>query len=220
MNNLNSSTETNSAVLPLSYLPSIDQYCYMVQLGNIAFEIFETYPKQTCRNRTTILTANGLLRLTIPVIKTFGNRTRTLEVKIDNSTKWNKIHWKAINSAYNKSPFFLYYKDEIEILYNEPDELLIDFNIRLINQISKLIKIKPVINYTKEFLKEYKSIPDLRNSNKAIHYFDHQLENYTQVFSDRYSFEPNLSILDLLFNEGPNALKYLRNAQLKVHQVV
>jgi hypothetical protein len=220
MTNLPSITEINSAVLPLSYLPPIDQYCYIARLGNISFEIYETYPKQTCRNRTTILTANGLLRLTIPVIKTYGNRTKTLEVKIDNSTKWNRIHWKAINSAYNKSPFFLYYKDEIELLYNEPDELLMDFNIRLIAQINKLLKLKPVINYTTEFLKEYKSIPDLRNCSKSLNYFDHHLVNYTQVFSDRYSFEPNLSILDLLFNEGPNALMYLRNAQIKVDQVV
>lgn len=207
--------ESTRVILPLSYLPSLDQYCYIVQNENLLFEIRETYPKQTCRNRTLIYTANGVLRLSIPVIKTRGNSTRTFEVLLDNKTPWYQIHWKAISSAYNNSPYFLYYKDEFSEIYQHPEGLLIDFNLRLINLINKFLKTKPEIELTNEFIKVYESLTDRRLLSKDINLYDHQLNAYTQVFSDRFPFIPNLSILDLLFNEGPYALKYLKEAKLK-----
>lgn len=207
--------ESNGVILPLSYLPSIDQYCYMVQKESVLFELQETYPKQTCRNRTFIYTANGILRLSIPVIKTEGNSTRTFEVMLDNKTPWNLIHWKAISSAYNNSPYFLYYKDDFWKLFQHPEGLLIDFNLRLINLIHKLLKINPFFEFTTNYEKEYTDITDKRICSKDINLYDHRLNAYTQVFSDRFPFIPNLSILDLLFSEGPYALNYLKEAELK-----
>ncbi len=207
---------SEGVVLPLSYFPSVDHYCYISQSKNILFEINETYPKQTCRNRTTILTANGQFRLTIPVIKQYGNRTKTSEILIDNKTPWNKIHWKAISSAYNKSPFFLYYKDDLACVILNPGDSLIDFNLNLINTVNKFLKITPSYAFTQEYHKCYEYMTDKRECNKNNCITDFEHRPYTQVFSDRFDFIPNLSILDLLFNEGPAASNYLQKATLKL----
>ncbi len=198
-------------LLPVCYLPPIDYYCHIVRNPNILFEKFETYPKQTYRNRAIILSANGPLRLSVPVIKPYGNKSMTSEILIDNKTAWSKIHLRAINSAYNKSPFFLYYKDELEALLAKPDELLIDFNISLFNTINKFLKFRPATAFTTEYLKSAPECIDYRDYGKKISPSHYQLKPYNQVFSDRNGFIPDLSIIDLIFNEGPHALQYLKD---------
>lgn len=200
-------------VLPVAYLPSVDQYCHIACNSKILFEIEETYPKQTCRNRTNIMTANGILRLTIPVIKPNGNKTKTSEVITDHKSNWKKMHIRAISSAYNKSPFYLYYKDEIEAIYNMHTEKLIDFNMQFILLINKFLKVTPAIELTKVFEKQYSAYMDLRECNKDLMKTDHELPYYTQVFSDRLPYTSNLSILDLIFNKGPASLAYLKSCK-------
>lgn len=205
-------TKQDSVILPLSYLPSIDHYCFLARFSNLLFEVHETFPKQTCRNRTNILSANGVLRLSVPVIKPNGNRTRTNEVIIDNKEAWNRIHWRAIVSAYNKSPFFLFYKDDFEAVYDRPEGLLIDFNQKLIGIINKSLKIKTDLRLTDNYLSKYnENYYDFRNCPKQQFKTIFNQVPYTQVFADRFPFMPNLSIIDLLFNEGPYASKYLMN---------
>jgi len=174
------------AVLPWSYLPSVDQYCAMLSCSSVMLEDRETFPKQTCRNRTIILTANGPLRLTIPVIKPYGNKTKTAEVLIDNKSNWNRIHWRAITSAYSKSPFFLYYKDEFEEQFMQPKELLTDFNLSLIKLLNKCLKLNTEISLTTAFVKDYPghNYLDLRSCAKDNSETYFELRPYTQVFSD------------------------------------
>ncbi len=200
-------------ILPLSYLPSVDQYCAIAQSTNVLFEIFETFPKQTCRSRTVISTANGLLTLSIPVNKPLGNRSKTIDITIDYTTPWNKIHWKAITAAYNKSPYFLYFRDDLESLFERKYTLLTDFNIELIQLLNRFMRISTQFELTTEYYKEYQAILDRRLCPKdiSVTYFD--LKPYTQVFSDRFPFQKNLSILDLLFNEGPMAERYLKSCK-------
>ncbi len=202
-------------ILPVCYLPPIDYYCHIIRNSNILFEKFETYPKQTFRNRTIILSANGPLRLTIPVIKPYGNKTKTSDVLIDNNSSWNKIHIRAINSAYNKSPFYLYYKDEIEELILKSGETLIDFNISLFCLINKFLRFQPNFEFTKEYIKDIKVNYDYRQYGKDHTVSDFTFKDYTQVFNDRIGFTPNLSIIDLIFNKGPEAMEYLKNSVLK-----
>lgn len=207
--------EPDSIILPLAYLPSIDHYCYIAQNEHLLFEIHETYPKQTCRNRTTIYSANGTLRLTVPIVKVNGNSTRTHEVIIDDKSAWNQVHFRAICSAYNNSPFFLYYKDEFAEIYRHPEGRLIDFNLLLIKLVNKFLKINTNINLTTDYIRDYDLFTDKRVCTKDLSHYDHHLTKYNQVFSDRLPFLPNLSILDLLFNEGPYAGNYLKCATLK-----
>lgn len=205
---------SNGVVMPLAYLPSVDQYCHLVNKANTLFEVYETYPKQTCRNRTIIYTANGLLRLTVPVLKPHGNHTMTCDVLLDNHSRWNHIHWKAIASAYGNSPYFLYYKDELEMLYEKPEGLLVDFNLKLIHLINHQLRINPAFELTTRYVKTYEGMQDKRNCPKDLLHTHLTLAPYTQVFSDRMPFIANLSILDLLFNEGPHAVSYMKAIQL------
>lgn len=208
-------TSASTVLLPLAYLPPIGIYAHIVQHQIAQFEVFETYMKQSIRNRTTILTANGPLRLTIPVKKVKGNHTKTHEIIIDYSSSWHKMHWRAITSAYNKAPFFLYYKDELEAAFMHPCLKLADFNFKLLQLVNKLIKNKTSMCLTETFHKDYQDIPDLRyayqlSSETAIYY---------QVFSDRFAFVPDLGILDLLFNEGPASAAYLSQYKLPLHML-
>lgn len=203
---------TPGVLLPVCYFPPIQLYSSIAQNNTVVFETHETYVKQTVRNRTTILTANGPLRLTLPVKKLAGNHTRTEEIVIDYTSGWNKIHWRAITSAYSKSPFFLYYQDELEAVLMKPCNRLIDLNLQLIAVINRFLKIKSSLYLTGDFIKNYgEDITDLRYSKEK----GTIQPPYYQVFSDRFAFVPDLSILDLLFNLGPEAKEYLLHVKVQ-----
>ena len=204
----------NPILLSTAYLPPIE---YIIQCLNhkaISIELLETFTKQTYRNRCHIATANGLLSLTIPVKKTNGNHTLTRDIVLETNNRWNIIHWRAIHSAYSHSPYFLYYSDAFEAIYKNPPQTLIEFNNALLNVIFKLLKVEVDIKYTNEFLPINNLTSDLRNLihpkqtsdyiGKPVHF-----KPYIQTFDNKYAFIPNLSIIDLLFNEGTSSLDYL-----------
>ena len=176
-------------------------------------EYCEHFQKQSFRNRAQILTGNGVKTLSIPVIH--GNSEFPIvDARIDYRTFWQRDHWRTIVSAYNNSPYFLYYQDAIKPFYENEYTLLWDFNEELLQTICRLIRIPITWERTLDYERDIQ--PDLR----AIIHPKCQSKNdypfrlsqpYAQVFNDRFGFVPNLSILDLLFNEGPNTLSYLQN---------
>jgi hypothetical protein len=204
------STE-NQGLFPIAYFPSQSYFIRMMQFDQIAVEIRETYPKQTIRNRCNILSSNGILKLTVPVRKPDGNHTKTASVRIFQEEEWQKKHYRAIESAYKSSPFFDYYIHHFIPVFENQYESLVELNETIFKIICKILKIKLTYSYTHQFQKLPENYIDLRqlfdiNQNNDII----QFEPYVQVFSDRFSFQPDLSILDLIFNLGPEAGEYLR----------
>ena len=196
-----------------TYFPNIASYIVMAQSKTFVFEICDSYQKQTYRNRCYIYGANGKLSLNIPVHYSQKNRKNTKEIKIENSSKWQSIHLKSIESAYKTSPFFEFYEDEFKQLFETPKELLLDFNLECIKVINSCIGYQPIISYSEQFSKttlenDYRFLVNARKESKI------ETKPYIQVFHDKHGTLGNLSILDLLFNEGPNTLNYLKNHPL------
>ena len=198
-----------------TYFPSIAQMVAVSQAEKVVFEVAGNYQKQSYRNRAYIAHSNGKLLLNIP-IKHTGKRQKSKEVMVENDFPWQSQHWKSLETAYRTSPFFEFYEDELYPLFNEPAERLLDHNIRIFNTVCELIELEVPITYTQEYLKEPENNKDLRYLAKAKNQKTFNLKPYKQVFEANHGFLSNLSILDLLFNEGPNTLNYLQQQEGQV----
>lgn len=197
-------------IFPTAYLPTVAYIASLLPYDSINVEQHETFPKQTLRNRAVIMTANGIMPLVVPAIRTKGNHTTTAEIEISYAENWNIQHWRSIETAYNSSPFFLYYKDGIEKIIMTPHERLIDLNLELTRYMLKKLKISCEINLTTDYIRTEDAEVDLRSSfsiKQPTSTFSYPV--YSQVFEDKHSFRPDLSIIDLLFNLGPDAKDYL-----------
>lgn len=197
-----------SQIFPTAYLPSIEYMSLFLKTENASIELFETYQKQSCRTRCNVLTANGVQTLTVPVIKTNGNHTLTKDIEISYKESWQQVHLRCLESAYRKSAYFDYYFPYFEKIYKQKFNTLIELNEFCIKAILKLLKAKKEIIYTTDFEKiidekDYRIALSKNEVNKI------EMPKYYQVFSDRHGFISNLSIIDLLFNEGPNSIHYL-----------
>ena len=194
------------------YAGNLDYYSCLLKADKISIDIHENYIKQTYRNRCEIYGANGKLRLTIPIQRTKNTKTIIKDTKISYTENWQKLHWQSILSAYNSSPFFKYYKHKIEPSFQKKELYLIDFNNKTQNIILSILEKK--INYTNS--SEYNTsgnFTDLREHN-----WKNQIQTkYDQVFSERHGFIANLSILDLLFNLGPESTDYLHNLRINTN---
>jgi len=200
-------------IIPLNYLPSVSWWATAIRYGDVILEIHETFPKQTYRNRCHIYSAQGSLPLIIPVVRTFGNHTRTLEVNTDQAQSWQKIHWRTIVSAYNKSPYFLYYKDSFQPFFMEPAGLLTDFNLGLLQLCCKVLKLRDIKFSLSETYQQSYPFPDFRqllHPKKDVSLAGFmEFPRYIQPFEEKHGFIQDLSIIDLLFNEGPGATEIL-----------
>jgi len=201
--------------LSSNYFPSI-QYLSKFLMEDIDIEIekCETFQKQSYRNRCIILSPNGNLPLTVPVQKVSGKKILMNEIKIDYSTNWQAEHLKSIEAAYRSSPFFEFYIDSFLKFFKSRYDLLIDFNTEILKTLLYEIEISKNFTFTEEYFKEN---PDFRRGihpkeKEQINDSNFKPINYTQVFSSKFDFQPNLSVLDLLFNEGPNAVNILRSS--------
>ena len=196
-------------LLPISYLGPVAYYSAILQSEEIFIETKEHFIKQSFRNRCTIMGANGSQTLTIPKERKSSDKTLISDISISNQDNWQKSHWQSIVSAYNSAPFFEYYKDEILPFYNTKHSTLFDFNLKLSKTILELMQVEKKINFTSEFQKEFNGL-DFRSSKFILK----NQEEYQQVFCEKYSFIPNLSILDVLFNLGPETTSYLERQSI------
>ena len=210
-------TSVSTDLFPTSYFPPVALMAAMVQSLErqrgercLILECCETFPKQTHRNRTVIVTSNGTMSLCVPLLRPEGNHTTTSNIGICYAERWNINHWRAIQSAYNSSPYFLYYRDEIEKLLLERYDKLIQLNEAILRKLLRMLKYDCEIQYSGNYLKGSEIERDYRDlfSYKHPERLPHLLE-YTQVFADRMAFNPNVGILDLLFNLGPESREYL-----------
>ena len=211
------SNANSEIILSSFYLPPIEYFARIINTGSVKVELFETYIKQSYRNRCHIYTANGLLALSIPVHKTNGNHTMIKDIEISYMDNWQANHWGAIESAYNKSPFFLYYKDDLKHFYSKTWEYLWEYNADLTQFLLKKLKIKQTISFTDDFVVPIDITNDLRyNINPKLECKDISFPEYYQVFETKFGFMPNLSIIDLLFNEGPESFDYLQQLTINI----
>ena len=173
-------------------------------------ERHENYNKQSYRNRCTIYSANGLLDLTVPVVKSKESKILITDVEIAYDTLWQKQHFKAIESAYRRSPFYEYYIDDLMMFFNRRHTCLYEFNMQIMHKVCSLIHISPCIKESNEYMTSGEGIIDLRNSIHPKITCTVDTPRYTQVFAEKWGFQPNLSILDLLFNVGPETKNNFR----------
>ncbi len=206
----------NTVLLHPMYFGSVAQFVAIAQAESVVFENEDNYQKQTYRNRTYIYGANGRLLLTVPIKHTGkkGGRQLYKDIRIENSFLWQSLHWKSLETAYRTSPFFEYYEDEFVHLFEKRREFLLDFNYECMQGVLDCLQLDISFTKTAVFDKEPKETTDLRGLVIAKKEASYDLESYIQVFSEKYGFLSNLSILDLLFNEGTNALTYLEKQNI------
>lgn len=209
-------------LLPTAYFPPISYIVLLYQHKKATIELHETYPKQTWRNRCRIMTANGLLDLSIPITRPFGRKTTTGQALISDHESWQRLHWRSIVSAYQNAPYFLYYAPSFESMYRDThDSLLTTWNNHLLRIILRELGLEAEINHSVSYAKPDQQINDFRYiiTPKQSHTrdkFDYKWPAYQQVFSDKHGFAGNLSVLDLLFNLGPDAISYIHDCALSI----
>ena len=206
----------STALLQTTYFGPIQWYQKLYRYDQTLIEQYDSYQKQTYRNRCVIATANGLQALTVPVEHdTLNIKNEILKVKdlrISDHNNWRRIHWNALQSAYNESPFFDYYADDIRLFFEKKYDFLVDFNEAIRQTVCNLLDIHPQVSYTTDFSRQPSDIDDYREVINAKHPQadeDFQPRRYWQVFEGKHGFQSNLSILDLLFNMGNEAVFYL-----------
>lgn len=203
-----------TALLQTTYFGPVQWYQKLARYDYCLIEQYDSYQKQTYRNRCIIATANGLQVLTVPV-EHLPEKAFVKDLRISDHNRWQRVHWNALQSAYSESPFFEYYADDIHPFFEQKYDFLVDFNEAIRQKICELVDIHPNVNYTTEYQtmdNKKEAIADYRETIHAKHpQPDAGFEPfpYWQVFQHRYGFLPNLSILDLLFCMGSESVSYL-----------
>ena len=190
-------------ILPIAYFPSVHYLNEYFSEATTHLEIHENFVKQSIRNRCEILSGNGVLRLSIPLKHSNGIKIKTKDIRIDFGKSWQTNHWKAIKSAYASAPYFEDYEQQINQILLSKDEFLLDKNQRIFEFSFSILEINKSISYTKIYTeqteRDFRTLDFMKNS--------FEIKEYQQVFSYRKGFYSNLSMIDLLMNEGP----FIRN---------
>ncbi len=195
-----------TALLPSAYFPPVNWFREAVKARRVLVEAWETYPKQTYRNRCMIMTANGVLPLSVPVKKVHGRHTKTKDIEILYDEPWQRLHRRSIDTAYRNAPFYLHYIDGIEIFFIKKYRFLLDLDMDIIAAMFRMMETGVDMALTETYIRHPEGITDLRDSiSPKKPTATDTPSSYHQVFGERFGFVPGLSILDLLFNEGPLA---------------
>ena len=205
-------SEESTLLLSTAYLAPVEYYLLMNRSSQVIIEQHDHYIKQTYRNRCRIASANEVQILSIPIEKPDSPKCLTRDIRIAEHGNWRHLHWNGILSAYNSTPFFEYYADDFRPFYEKQFRFLFDFNEQLRELICSLINISPAVSYSENFLVDTNA--STLDGRDAIHPKKESLRKefkpYYQVFESRFGFLPNLSIIDLLFNMGPESIFYLK----------
>lgn len=206
----------NAILLSTAYFAPVHYYARFIHHPEVYIEQFENFSKQTYRNRCIISGANGLITLVVPVVKGRGPKIQIRDLKIAYDMNWQRNQWQTIVSAYNSSPYFEYYQDELLPFFEKRYDYLLDYNNSINELMCDFLEIENTIKLTTDFENvpdgtiNFREIISPKNKTKSDTHF--QPAKYTQVFTEKFGFLPNLSILDLLFNEGPNAYTILEDS--------
>ena len=200
-----------------TYFPDIITTAAIIQASDVTLEVCDNYQKQSYRNRMYIATANGKLLLNIPIkhTKTEGHK-KTAKALIENNFLWQRQHWRSIVIAYRTSPFFEFYEDDLYPLFHKEYNSLLEFNRASLACILEMLDLDIDFKHTEEYFKEYSDKTDPRFLANAKRKDKLEIPAYRQVFEEANGFIPYLSVLDLIFNLGPEAITYLKNLELKL----
>jgi hypothetical protein len=192
-----------------TYFAPISQYAEIIHTDEVIFEVHDNFQKQSYRNRCYIFNTNGKQLLNIPVKHpNSSSRKQTKDTLVENVTPWQDQHFKSLKTAYRNSPFFQFYVDDIAPIFEKKYTYLQDVTIDTFLFTSEALQINTNFKKTSSYAaapknKDFRNLADVKAQPKNL------VENYIQMFDDKHGFLPNLSILDLLFMEGPNAISFL-----------
>ena len=200
---------TGKILVSTAYLPPVEYFSLIAQADEVSVEREENYLKQSFRNRCYILSVHGPQLLSVPVYLGSQHKTPLKEIRIDYSKRWQQVHLRAISASYSASPYFQFYFENIEKIINKSFEFLIDLNLELTESVLKMLKIKTKLTYSTNFKPVSEDENDFRykiSPKKETQFF---VREYIQVFNNDNKFVHGLSIIDLIFNMGPEASGYL-----------
>lgn len=202
-----------TALLSSAYLAPIQYYSKFIHYPACIIEHYEHYTKQTYRSRCEVCSPNGAITMSVPLVKR-GKRQAVKDVRISYDYNWQQLHWRTLEAGYRRSPFFEYYEDDFRPFYEEKKHtFLVDLNEELQQVIFELLKLKPAYTFTESYKENYDNTDDYRNIISPKEPLESDVlylpKTYSQVFETRHGFIPNLSIADLLFNQGSRALEFI-----------
>jgi hypothetical protein len=200
-------------ILHPTFFAPIIQYVALASDEPVVFEMWDNFQKQTYRNRCYICGANGKQLLSVPVVHAHGKgRQKTRDVRIDNSFRWQVNMLRSLEASYRSSPFFEFYEDDIRPIFEKKQDFLLDLNLASIEVVNECLGLDTEYLFTEKYQMDGHE-NDFRYLVNAKSRQVFEMDSYTQVFESKHGFLGNLSVLDLLFNEGTNALHYLEKHQ-------
>ncbi len=197
----------NEILLSTAYFPPVEYFSLIRGAEKVLIEKEENYIKQTYRNRCRILSSNGPVNLSVPVMKTLP-KTLLKDIAIDYSKRWQQVHIRALYSSYGRSPYFMFYSEGFEKILAKKHRFLLDLNTELLNECLNILKLERVIAFTSSFSMTADAVNDFRYCISPKTFSEYKCKPYMQVFTTG-NFVPGLSVLDLLFNLGPDSIYYI-----------